>query len=63
VNADSAFSREFPTSIRREYGADFPTRFKARAEVRSNLPLAARPCVGHIGANGAVAEWLKAAVC
>jgi hypothetical protein len=28
-----------------------------------NLPLAAHPCVGHIGLNGAVAEWLKAAVC
>jgi hypothetical protein len=27
------------------------------------LPLAARRCVGHIGRNGAVAEWLKAAVC
>ena len=29
----------------------------------ANLPLAARPRVGHIGPNGAVAEWLKAAVC
>ena|SRR5438094_484648 len=28
-----------------------------------NLPLAASPRVGHIGRNGAVAEWLKAAVC
>jgi hypothetical protein len=28
-----------------------------------NLPLAARPCVGHIGLTGDVAEWLKAAVC
>jgi hypothetical protein len=28
-----------------------------------NLSLAARPCVGHIGLNGDVAEWLKAAVC
>ena len=28
-----------------------------------NLPLAARPRVGHIGLDGAVAEWLKAAVC
>ena len=28
-----------------------------------NLPLAARPRVGHIGPDGAVAEWLKAAVC
>jgi hypothetical protein len=27
------------------------------------LPLAARAGVGHIRANGAVAEWLKAAVC
>jgi hypothetical protein len=27
------------------------------------LPLAARARVGHIRANGAVAEWLKAAVC
>ena len=31
--------------------------------VAANLPLAACPCVGHIGLNGAVAEWLKAAVC
>ena len=29
----------------------------------ANLPLAARPRVGHIRLNGAVAEWLKAAVC
>ena len=29
----------------------------------ANLPLAASPRVGHIGLNGAVAEWLKAAVC
>ena len=28
-----------------------------------NLPLAARARVGHIRHNGAVAEWLKAAVC
>ncbi|MBR1124953.1 hypothetical protein JQ628_25755 [Bradyrhizobium lablabi] len=28
-----------------------------------NLSLAARPHVGHIGLNGDVAEWLKAAVC
>src|SRR6202049_4572307 len=28
-----------------------------------NLPLAARPRVGHIDRNGAVAEWLKAAGC
>ena len=28
-----------------------------------NLPLAARPRVGHIRPCGAVAEWLKAAVC
>jgi hypothetical protein len=28
-----------------------------------NLPLAARARVGHIGPTGAVAEWLKAAVC
>ena len=28
-----------------------------------NLPLAARARVGHIGLDGAVAEWLKAAVC
>jgi hypothetical protein len=28
-----------------------------------NLPLAARPHVGHIGLTGDVAEWLKAAVC
>jgi hypothetical protein len=35
----------------------------AANSVAANLPLAARPCVGHIGLNGAVAEWLKAAVC
>ena len=29
----------------------------------SNLPLAARRRLGHIGRYGAVAEWLKAAVC
>ena len=28
-----------------------------------NLPLAARRRVGHIGPYGAMAEWLKAAVC
>jgi hypothetical protein len=28
-----------------------------------NLPLAAGPRVRHIRADGAVAEWLKAAVC
>ena len=28
-----------------------------------NLPLAARPRVGHIRLTGDVAEWLKAAVC
>src|SRR5664279_2861764 len=28
-----------------------------------HLPLAARARVGHIGLSGAVAEWLKAAVC
>ena len=31
--------------------------------VARNLRLAARPTVGHIRPNGAVAEWLKAAVC
>jgi hypothetical protein len=35
----------------------------ARNSAAGNLPLAAGPCVGHIGLNGAVAEWLKAAVC
>jgi hypothetical protein len=35
----------------------------AANSVAANLPLAACPCVGHIGLNGAVAEWLKAAVC
>ena len=33
------------------------------ARPNPNLPLAARPRVGHIRPNGAVAEWLKAAVC
>ena|SRR5205085_12170094 len=60
VNADSAFGAEFPISIYRKYGSDFQPRFD---QVRANLPLAARPCVGHIGPDGAVAEWLKAAVC
>jgi hypothetical protein len=32
-------------------------------EAAWNLSLAARPRLGHIGLNGAVAEWLKAAVC
>jgi hypothetical protein len=35
----------------------------ARNPAARNLPLAARPGVGHIGRDGAVAEWLKAAVC
>ena len=34
-----------------------------RNSTKRNLPLAAGPRVGHIGLNGAVAEWLKAAVC
>ena len=34
-----------------------------RNSTKRNLPLAARPRVGHIGLNGAVAEWLKAPVC
>jgi len=41
----------------------FRPHLKARGEVHANLPLAARPWVGHIGPVGAVAEWLKAAVC
>ena len=32
-------------------------------QTSGNLSLAARPGVGHIRPNGAVAEWLKAAVC
>jgi hypothetical protein len=40
------------------YGSDM-----ARNSAAGNLPLAARPRVGHIRLNGAVAEWLKAAVC
>jgi hypothetical protein len=36
--------------------------FSASNEPASNL-LAAQPGVGHIRLNGAVAEWLKAAVC
>jgi hypothetical protein len=35
----------------------------AQNSAAGKLPLAARPRVGHIGLNGAVAEWLKAAVC
>jgi hypothetical protein len=35
----------------------------ARKTAALNLPLAARPCVGHIRLTGDVAEWLKAAVC
>jgi hypothetical protein len=34
-----------------------------RNSATRNLPLAARPGVGHIGLTGDVAEWLKAAVC
>jgi hypothetical protein len=34
-----------------------------RNSAAPNLPLAARPGVGHIGLTGDVAEWLKAAVC
>jgi hypothetical protein len=37
--------------------------FRALSLNHLNLSLAARPCVGHIGLNGDVAEWLKAAVC
>ncbi len=37
--------------------------YPAKNPVASNLPLAARPRVGHIGLAGDVAEWLKAAVC
>ena len=48
-----------------------PERLIGRPRVRKwlsnsaalNLPLAARPRVGHIGLTGDVAEWLKAAVC
>ena len=59
-----------------ESDSDVPDTFKIRASLGGaeslngmansatrNLPLAAHPCVGHIGLNGAVAEWLKAAVC
>ena len=34
-----------------------------RNSAARNLPLAARPDVGHIDPTGDVAEWLKAAVC
>jgi hypothetical protein len=37
--------------------------YPAENPVAPNLPLAARPRVGHIGLAGDVAEWLKAAVC
>jgi hypothetical protein len=43
VNADSAFSAEFPTSIRRKFGSDFQPRFKARSEIRANLPACGAP--------------------
>ena len=43
--------------MRRREGQSAPL-----AAVR-NLYLAAQPAVGHIRAHGAVAEWLKAAVC
>ena len=42
-------------TTRKLYSADNPAA--------SNLPLAARRRVGHIGPAGDVAEWLKAAVC
>ena len=51
------------------YAPDLPGRGHRRPPRRQivprklNLPLAARRRVGHIGPNGAVAEWLKAAVC
>ena len=37
--------------------------FSASNGTARNLRLAARPGVGHIRLDGAVAEWLKAAVC
>ena len=47
--------------LRRPRACNVTTRVVSR--LYSNLSLAARPCVGHIGLNGDVAEWLKAAVC
>ena len=44
-------------------GFDPSPKRDAIGSLGSNLSLAARPRVGHIGLNGAVAEWLKAAVC
>jgi hypothetical protein len=47
-------------SGRRAFCDPVQNRFVRRA---SNLPLAARRRLGHIGLHGDVAEWLKAAVC
>jgi hypothetical protein len=47
-------------SRRRAFCDPVQNRFVRRA---SNLPLAARRRLGHIGLHGDVAEWLKAAVC
>jgi hypothetical protein len=43
-------------------GSGLDIKWLAKSAGR-HLPLAARPRVGHIGLIGAVAEWLKAAVC
>jgi hypothetical protein len=50
-------------SIGRNCGSKTPQTLHSRKRASANLPLAARGCVGHIDLNGAVAEWLKAAVC
>jgi hypothetical protein len=56
--------------VRHRTGCARPLTFKdsheppiARKTAALNLPLAARPRVGHIRLTGDVAEWLKAAVC
>ena len=50
-------------TFRLQLGSGSETIIMACRGRRRHLPLAARPRVGHIGLTGAVAEWLKAAVC
>jgi hypothetical protein len=49
----------------RKSGRGREVRFRdfTMSQMKRNLRLAAQPSVGHIRLNGAVAEWLKAAVC
>jgi hypothetical protein len=53
---------QFKDSLKGPVGSGFDIIMAYDSRGR-HLPLAARPRVGHIGLTGAVAEWLKAAVC